>query len=170
MIIKKLTSTHAHQYQRLRLEALQNYPQAFLSLYENEKQKTIYEFEWEIKSSYPTPFWGYYGVFENQQLLAYLQISKSPLPKQAHLAYVYNLYVSHQHQRQKVGNQLMRFIITQIKKKGENIEQIRLAHNGKNLQAHNFYKSLGFKTEAIKKKTIKYQDEYDDEIEMVLYL
>lgn len=167
MNIRQLTANDARAYRDLRLEALIQNPDAYLATFESESQKNISDFAWELRACLKAPIEGYYGVFDNDHLIAYLQISKTGLAKQNHIIFLYNLYVDHHYRRQKIGSSLVSYIIEQIREKDAQIEQIFLAHNGKNIGARNLYQSLGFKQFAIQKNTIKYKNEYDDTIEMV---
>jgi hypothetical protein len=50
------------------------------------------------------------------------------------------------------------------------IELIFLSYNGQNQVGRDFYHSLGFKRCGVKVNAIKWQDQYDDEVEVVLNL
>jgi ribosomal protein S18 acetylase RimI-like enzyme len=49
-------------------------------------------------------------------------------------------------------------------------ELIFLSYNAQNLAGKNFYHSLGFKRCGVKVNAIKWQNQYDDEVEVVLNL
>lgn len=170
MNIRLLDKKDAQSYRQLRLKALRTDPQVFLSTFAFESQKYLSTFEWELQGCIKIPVEGYYGYFDQEQLIAYLQLSKTGMPKQNHLIFLYNLYVDPEYRKQKIGYGFMSNIIGQIREKDPQIEQIRLTHIDKNQAAHQLYLSLGFKVEAIKKNVIKHNDDYADEVEMVLNL
>ncbi|HCC84846.1 MAG TPA: hypothetical protein DEP87_04145 [Candidatus Pacebacteria bacterium] len=169
-----LTAADAADYQKLRLEALARNPESFLGTLETEKTRSLEYFEREIEFASHLPVYGYHGVWQDQtdhqaQLLGYVQIDTSYLPKQRHVAFLYNLYVSHLARRQGLGRLLCQHVFTELKNQTQ-VELIYLGCNSGNLQARNFYHSLGFKRCGIKPRAIKWQGVYDDEVEMVLEL
>jgi len=169
MQIRLLTSADAILYRALRLEALQTNPNSFISTFEAEKNKSKSSFESELVGVYNPPLFGYWGVFDGEFLIAYIQLFKSYLPKQAHIAFLYNLYVDPKYRRKKIATKLLNHLIKQLKNQTQT-ERIFLSCNAKNKEALNFYRKSGFKRCGIKAKSIKHQGEYDDEIEMVLEL
>ena len=170
MQIRLLDKKDAFIYRELRLQALRTDPQAFLSTFEFESQKYISTYEWEIQGSRKPPLEGYYGCFDSEKLIGYVQISKSGLPKQNHVMFLYNLYLDPTYRGKKIGHYFLSNIIDQIKKNDLSVEQIRLTHIDENLPAHKLYQDLGFVVEATKKNVIKFDTTYNDEIEMVLDL
>ena len=168
--IRNLNRNDAQAYRQLRLKALRSDPDAFLSTFEVEVKKELSDFDWEIRSMAQAPIFGYWGFFADDQLLAYLQISKTGLVKQNHLCLIHNLYVDVDSRHLGIGKKLLTVVIDRIKKQTPEIEKVVLAHNGSNQIAHSFYEALGFITIASKKNVIKYQGIYDDEVEMELNL
>jgi len=168
--IRNLNRNDAAWYRQLRLKALRSDPDAFLSTYETEARKELSDFDWEIRSMAQAPIFGYLGYFDDDQLKAYLQISKTGLIKQNHICLIHNLYVDADFRKLGIGRKLLTEVINRIKTQTPEIEKILLSHNGKNQIGHEFYQSLGFTTIATKKNVIKYQGIYDDEVEMELNL
>lgn len=67
-----------------------------------------------------------------------------------------------------IGEKLARATIGKAKKKG--LEKVVLSVFASNLAAIKLYEKIGFKVEGVKKKARKIDDNYDDMIEMALFL
>lgn len=169
LTFRALTPTDAEVYRELRLAALTHDPDSFLATLEFEQKHTLDFFERELAAAASHPCFGYHGVFEADQLVGYAQIETSYLPKQRHIAFFYNLYIAHIARRRGLGKQLCGHVLHLLKKETA-VELVFLAYNSSNTAARDFYKSLGFKRCGIKPRAIKWQNHYDDEVEMVLEL
>ena len=167
-IIRILTSSDASTYRELRLQALSQNPEAFISTLEVERKKPLSSFIYELGIAKQAPFWGYYGIFLDQKLIGFCQIDKSPVAKKSHVAYLYNLYISPEYRGKGLAKKLVTELLEKIK--SQQIELVFITYLSKNRPARDFYNHLGFKECGIKPKAIKDSDEYDDEIEMVLEL
>jgi ribosomal protein S18 acetylase RimI-like enzyme len=166
MTIRQLTTNDANQYRTLRLQALATNPESYLAHLETEKDKSVDSFAWELRYSAQLPVNGYFGLFEKEQLIGYAQLEQSSLPKQRHIAYLYNLYVDPAFRGKGYASQLLDHL-TKLAKDKANVERIFITCNRKNLPAQAFYKKLGFQEYSIRPKSVKWQGEYDDEVEMV---
>jgi ribosomal protein S18 acetylase RimI-like enzyme len=166
--IRLLTGQDGPEYQRLRLKALQTDPEVFLATFDQESQKREQSFAQELELAYHPPTFGYYGLFlEDETLAGYLQISPSYLPKQAHLAFLYNLYVDPTTRGQDVASRLWQHATTQLQQHTPSIERVFLSCVATNKPAISFYKKCGFKRCGIRPASIKWQGRYLDEVEMV---
>lgn len=166
MTIRQLTTDDAQSYQQLRLKALQTNPESYLATYETEKDKSVDSFVWEISYATSPPISGYYGVFVDDQLVGYTQLDQSNLTKQSHIATMFNLYIDPNHRGQGYASQLFEYLIKIAKDKAQ-IERIFITCNRKNLPAQKLYAKLGFTEYGLREKSVKWQGEYDDEVEMV---
>ena len=164
--IRLLTAEDASSYQQLRLQALQTNPESYLAAYETEKDRPTDSFSWELRYAVSQPISGYYGLFLDHQLIGYAQLSQSNLPKQEHIAYLFNLYVHPDHRGQGYATQLFKRL-TQLIKEKAGIERLFITCNRQNTSAQQFYTKLGFKQYGVKEKSVKWRGEYDDEVEMV---
>lgn len=169
--IRPLTAQDGEEYQRVRLMALQTDPAAFLSTFDTESKKHEREFSWELENAYHPPLFGYYGAFDStkdpEQLTAFVQLAPSWATKQAHLAFIYNLYIDPYYRHHGIGQQLFDHIFTELRLHKPQIERLFLSCNAQNKPAVQFYKKIGFKRCGVKPKAVKWQQEYDDEVEMV---
>lgn len=166
---RPLTPNDATAYRALRLAALTHNPECFLGTLEFESRYNLEFFERELAGAAAANCFGYHGVWENDQLLGYVQLETSYLPKQRHIAFLYNLYISHLARRRGLARQLCDYVFKKLRTETP-VELVYLAYNSSNTSARDFYRSLGFQRCGIKPKAIKWQDHYDDEVEMVLQL
>src|SRR5258708_8861386 len=89
-----LTEEDSAEYQRLRLESLQESPSAFLSLHENEVQLKEELFANHLQSNYHPPYFGFLGIFVDDQLVGNAQINESFFEKPQHISNIYTVYIS----------------------------------------------------------------------------
>lgn len=167
--IRLLTQEDGAIYQELRLESLQQNPEAFLSLYEREAALHEAAFADHLDWAYHPPYFGYYGIFVEEKLAGYVQISRNYLEKQNHVVFLNNLYIGKKFRRMGLATVLTEYVLGHLKGH-EGMEKVYLSCTGKNKGAHQLYKKLGFQRFAVKRNAVKWNGEYDDEIEMVLSL
>ncbi len=167
--IHLLTADDALAYQDLRLHSLRNDTHAFLSTYQNELKLHIDSFANHLDWAYHPPYYGYFGLFKQEKLIGYVQVAKTHLEKQDHIASLHNLYLLPHHRGQGLATLLFEYVFDLLKK-GEKVERVFISCRAKNKPAMALYKKLGFKRYAVKARSIKWDGEYDDEVEMVKIL
>jgi len=169
LLIRPLTREDGATYQSLRLESLQMNPEAFLSTYEAEIKLTNDAFTDHLGWSYSPPLFGYYGIFVDDELAGYVQLSKNYLEKQQHTMSLNNLYIAVTHRRKGFAQRLVTYVLKRAQVLGK-IERVFLSCTAQNKTAYQFYKKLGFQGYSVKVKAIKWNQQYDDEVEMVMAL
>jgi ribosomal protein S18 acetylase RimI-like enzyme len=167
--IRPLTSQDGAAYQTLRLEAVTEFPDSFLSTTKIESNRPLLSFQYELQAAIVPPLFSYYGIFQDGQLLGYTQLGCSLLPKQLHIAFIYNLYISRAHHQQGLAKQLIQHCVHQLKTTTQ-IERVFVACNANNPLGVAFYTALGFKIWGKRPKSVLWQGVYDDEVEWVLEL
>lgn len=168
MHITQLNSEHAPEYQRLRLEALEHDPNAFMTSLDQEKRKDESEFGRELAFARSLGYLGYYGIFANDNtshLLGYCHISQSFLPKQEHVVFLFNLYIAAAARRTGIGHQLLNHVWKICAQHG--IEIVFASCSASNTAALSFYQREGFRECGRKPRSMKWQGAYDDEVELV---
>lgn len=174
--IRLMTGQDGDHYRSLRLKALQTDPEAFLADYDSESARQESHFKWELDASHRLPIFGYYGYFLRDdnledKLVGFIQLGQSNLVKQSHIGFLYNLYVDPEFRNQGVAHQLALFLIHLSKYRANPpLERIFLSCLASNHEARRFYKEHGFKRCGVRRKSVKWQGQYFDEIEMVLEL
>lgn len=169
VFIRLLTAEDGFAYQDLRLHSLHNDTHAFLSTYQNELKLHEETFANHLDWAYHPPHFGYFGLFKHDKLIGYVQVAKTYLEKQEHIASMHNLYLLPHYRGQGLATLLFEYIFDLLKK-SEKIERVFISCRAKNKPAMALYKKLGFKRYAVKAKAVKWDGEYDDEVEMVKVL
>ncbi|MFJ6210182.1 GNAT family N-acetyltransferase [Lysinibacillus sp. NPDC092081] len=160
-----LTAADAEAYRNLRLEGLQNNPEAFGSSFEEAKDYPIEHFADRLESQ------GSYtlGVFDHEELVGVATLVQESKLKLKHKASIFAVYVSSDKRGLGIGKRLMVDAINKARElKG--VEQLTLTVVSTNASAKRLYSSLGFEVFGTEKKAMKIGQEYFDEDYMVLFL
>jgi ribosomal protein S18 acetylase RimI-like enzyme len=167
MEVLRLDRTHAEDYLRLRLEALQTNPEAFGASYEetisreNPLEHTAARLD--QRENYT------YGAFIDDTLSGMLVLVPETAEKMKHKASIFGMYVTPEHRGKGIARTMLEKAIVQAGNlKG--IEQINLTVVTTNDSAKGLYSSIGFHVYGMEKRAIKYKGEYFDEEYMVLFL
>ncbi len=167
--IRLLNRKDAKEYQRLRMKSLKEFPEAFLSDQASEVNYSTEIYANHIDWSLHPPYLGYFGIFVKDVLAGYVQISKTLLDKQDHVAFINNLYIDSQFQHQGLGSILLNYCLDLLKN-GDAAERAFVQCTAKNKNACRFYVKQGFRRYSIQAKAVKWQGEYDDAVEFVKVL
>lgn len=165
LLIRRLGVADAAAYQQLRLKALELDGAAFLASLEREKQKGQFEFGQELEYARSSGYLGYYGAHLADQLVGYCHVSQSFLPKQDHVLFLYNLYVSRTARGKHIGQTLLAHVFEIGKSNGA--ELVYASCNSSNATALAFYARVGFVECGRKPRSVKWDGQYDDEVELV---
>jgi len=162
MKIRQLIPEDAEIFRNIRLEGLQNAPNAFGADYEQELAYELEEYKKWIANHI---IW---GGFQKDYLIGIVglanEISK---PKRAHKGFIWGMYVRPEFRNQGVGRALIESVLA---KAPLNIEQVQITVMSENPWAEKLYKSLGFQTYGHEQESIKVNGKYFDEIHMVKFL
>lgn len=167
MEIKLLTPTDANAYWELRLEALQQNPEAFATSFEEAIQR-INPIE-QVEKNLQTEGNYTFGAFHQEKLVGMVTLSQESYLKMKHRANIFAMYVSPQARGLGAGKALLIGAINKAKSI-EEIEKINLSVVSTNEKAKNLYSQLGFKVFGVEEKALKVANTYYDEDHMVLGL
>lgn len=167
--IRLLTRADGADYSQLRLRSLQEDGDVFLSSFETES--TLHEdaFAAHLDYTYHPPHFGYFGIFVEDKLVGYVQVGKTYLDKQEHIALLNNLYILPEFRGQGLAKKVFSHIFNLLDKSEKN-ERLYLTCAARNKKALGLYRELGFQRFAVRAKSIKWQGQYGDEVEMVKIL
>ncbi|OMF97076.1 hypothetical protein BK147_12630 [Paenibacillus sp. FSL R7-0337] len=168
MHIRTLTPSDAEAYRALRLQSLQQHPEAFLSSYESEVKLST-----ETTRIKLDPSDGHFtlGAFLNgeQRLAGMATLFRESRLKIQHKAHVYAVYVDPDARKHGTGRALMLELIARAKA-APGLELLTLTVTSNNVPATRLYESLGFVRYGTEPKAMKLGSEYLDEDLMVLML
>lgn len=168
MYIRTLTSADAESYRALRLQSLQQHPEAFLSSYEAEVKLSIETTRIRLDSSD-----GHFtlGAFLDgeQGLAGMATFFRESRSKIQHKANVYAVYVDPVARKHGVGRALMQELIARAKA-APGLEQLMLSVTSSNVAAKRLYESLGFVCYGTEPRAMKLDGVYLDEDLMALLL
>jgi len=167
MKIRLLAPADAKNYWELRLEALKQNPEAFLTVYEeavireNPVEQTALNFAAEGNYTF--------GAFDGDRLVGMVTLLREGAKKLQHRANIFAMYVMPEKRGLGAGKLLMQGAIEKAMTI-EGLEKINLTVTASNENAKKLYCSFGFKTFGYEEKALKYEGVYFDEEHMVLQL
>ncbi|MEH7247342.1 GNAT family N-acetyltransferase [Neobacillus niacini] len=167
MEIRLLTPSDAKSYWELRLEALKQAPEAFLTSYEDaiKREDPISQVARNFTEEVNYTF----GAFEGDELIGVVTLLQEKADKIQHRANIYAMYVTPRKQGLGVGKALLTEAINKAKSI-ESIEKINLSVVATNEAAKKLYTSLGFKVYGLEEKAMKLNGAYLDDEHRVLHL
>ena len=167
MELRQLVAEDSIAYWELRLEALQNNPEAFGTSYEEAIQRENpierVKSNLKVKGNYT------FGAFDQSTLVGVVTLSQEGSLKMKHRANIVAMYVSPTVRGKGIGKALMELAIEQAKVSPE-IVKVNLAVVTSNEAAKNLYLQLGFIVFGTEKMALKVGDTYYDEHHMSLIL
>lgn len=166
-MIQLLNDSHAKAFYQLTCEAFQLHPIAFVHEI-NERS----DFTEENITSLLHPDHHrnqvFFGAFENDILVGFVQLNFSPYTSKSHKATIQGLYVTPQYRGKNLGHQLMNYLIHYAQ--NYNIEQLMLAVASNNIAAKIFYDRLGFEFLALEANARKFNNRYIDDHWLIYYI
>lgn len=156
----------AEKYRSIRLESLENVPEAFASSYEEEQDFSIEKYQNQFQSNDSST----YGAFEKGELVGIITLYEEKLYKLRHRAHIGAMYVSDSIRGLGIGKALMGEAIEKAKNIA-GLEQVYLAVVSTNESAKRLYSSLGFEVFGTEKRGLRLNNNsYFDVDFMILYL
>ena len=154
---RKLKPSEAKDFRRVRLACLQNSPESFGTLYEDEVGKPKLYFEEIIEQNTADVF--FFGAFNGDDLIGVAGFVRGNRTKTRHRGELVSMYVNPEFQGQKVGENLLRALVKAAFDL-EGIEQIHLTVVADNRSAERLYERVGFETFGIQKNYFKPDEKY----------
>lgn len=165
MDIRFLTGIDSTHYKSLRLEALQNNPEAYSSSYEEEINIPLHQTQNRLNAEHSYTI----GAFIDKKLVGTATLVVETKKKIQHRATIVSVYVHPKHRNVGLGKRLLSELIKKAKSLPR-IEQIYLTVTASNLPAKKLYHSIGFEMYGIEKRALKIEETYYDDELMVLFI
>lgn len=171
MIIRFLNNNDVMSYAALRKYSLMESPFAFSDSYEDQKEKSMLDYQAEIiKWDNPLEAFTLGAFNETNELIGFVKFKRDQRTKARHRASLHSLYVKPQYRGQGLAKRLVLeliAIITTI----PGIEQLQLSSIVSHISLIEFYERLGFqKLGGLLEKDLIINGEYVDAWYMVKYL
>lgn len=162
IIIRKATVEDAPALRVVRLEALQDSPEAFGSDYEKESQEPVSYTEEQIRDQTDNAM--FIAVAESS-LVGMIGIGKNRHAKMKHGGYVWGVYVQPAWRGRGIAGQLIEACANWGREKG--LEMLKLGVINTNPPAINCYLRSRFRVYGVEPRVILYNGVYYDELLMV---
>ena len=159
--IRLLTPADAARFRDIRLEALQQNPEAFGSSFEWENGQSLAWFEERIAQS------DIFGAFVDGDLVGTAGFRVQDGPKRSHKGLLWGMYVRPTARHSGLGRRLVEAVVSHA---SERVELLQLTVVSENRTARQLYAGLGFVEYGYEKKALKHDGRYYDEILMVRFL
>jgi ribosomal protein S18 acetylase RimI-like enzyme len=165
MQIRALMGQDAAVYQSLRLQALQEHPEAFGSSYEEEAKMTMEQVAERLSKPENVTF----GMFADETLVGVVTLLTNLRPKLMHRASIVAMYVVPEKRGKGIGRRLMQAAIEEAMVRDE-IMDVTLSVSVGNESARALYLSMGFKPYAVEPRFIRIDGRFYDGEWMILSL
>ena len=168
MKIRMLDGADAVQFSRLRLEALQQEPEAFGASAEEHRSMTLDMIMRRLGSGSEGGNF-VLGAMVDGQLVGMAGFYQQEGLKSRHKGHVWGVYVTKEWRRKGVARRILSELIDRVRGRSE-VEHLLLAVAVGQKPAKRVYESLGFQVYGREPHAIKLGDKYVDEDLMVLHL
>jgi len=159
MHIRLLTSADTDEWCRLRLESLEQDPEAFSSSAQEHRNLTVPEVRTRLDMGRDSFI---VGAFENQQLIGMAGFHREPGPKLHHKGRIWGVYVTKANRGQGVGRQILSLLLDRVRGI-DGVEQISLSVTSTQTAAKTLYHSLGFELWGREPGALRVNDRLIDE-------
>lgn len=161
-VVRRLSSQEADMFRSIRLESLQQNPEAFGSTFEKElNEPRIYFLERFDRNTQ-------FGGFVSGELMAIVGFHPLEGPKLSHKGVLWGMYVRPECRGTGLATALVESLIEYARE--HQVEQIQLTVAASNPRALRFYRRMGFSEYGLERNALKYKGIYYDETLMVRFL
>jgi ribosomal protein S18 acetylase RimI-like enzyme len=159
--IRRLMPADARLYREIRLEALQQVPEAFGSTFEQEGAQSLGQFEEVLTKA------DVFGAFRNRDLLGMAGYRTQAGAKRAHKGYLWGMYVRADARGTGIAKPLVEAVLAHAR---QHVELVQLTVVAENETAQRLYRSCGFVAYGHEVHALKQSGRYYDEVLMAVAL
>jgi RimJ/RimL family protein N-acetyltransferase len=167
VLIRPLAPSDASAFRALRIRALIDHPEAFGRTPEEVDSVEVWAERLRVDAGSDLDC--LLGAFEGERLLGVAGCHRERAIKQRHVVHIWGVYVVPEHRRTGLGRRIFATAVDRART-WPGVEQIWLDVTTVNTGARALYASCGFKSVAIKPRSLKVGDRYYDEELMALSL
>lgn len=158
--LRRLRGDDATAYKEVRLRALRDHPEAFVSSWEEEQDQTEAWFAERLENGHVIA-----GVSAAGDIVGTIGIRRSQGLRTRHIGSLWGMYVSPAARGTGLARQLLEAGVAEF---GPSIRSVRLCVEANNAPAIRLYESVGFKRWAVEAEAAKVGDTFHDDILMRL--
>lgn len=159
--IRRLLPSEAGVFRSIRLEGLQDAPDAFGSTFEKESAEPLQYFIERLDRN------AVFGGFLGNSLMGVVGFYQHESAKMNHKGVLWGMYVKPAARGSGLATALAERLLEHASKA---VEQVQLTVVVNNLRARRFYERMGFVEYGLEKESLKYQGAYFDEALLVKFL
>lgn len=167
--VRELTKQDAESLRELRLQALIESGEAFRSSYEEERRRTVDDFEDMLDRGKGDPSRGILGAFRDDELVGMVGFYQADEVQARHKAHVWGVYVVPAHRWQGIGRNLLEDAVGRLRRL-RGVEQVHLSVMTNNAAGRSLFTRVGFEPYGIERRAMKHRGRYFDEAHMVRWL
>lgn len=165
MEIRLLEPEDAGAYRKLRLEALLNSPEAFLTSHEEAEKMSEDDYKVRLQSDAAFNF----GAFREDNLIGMVALVRETKNKISHRSSVFGMYVTPAYRGRSIGKKLMQTAVEHARSL-DGVSQVCMSVVTTNTTAKSMYYAQGFVPIGTHKKAIQFGEGFLDEEHMVMVL
>lgn len=159
--LRRLSPAEAPLFREIRLEGLDQDPDAFSGTFESESTQPLSFFAQRLAGS------AVFGAFRGPDLLGIAGFVVQQGPKHGHKGTLFGMYVRSAARGAGIGRRLVQAVIDYALTR---VELIELRVVSDNRAARRLYARLGFEEYGVEKRAAKYQGRYHDDVLMAKML
>lgn len=160
--VRRLGADDVDAYRAIRLEALEIAPpEAFASTLAREQAFSRQDFVQRLENGCAL------GAFAEGALLGIVGLVVAAGEKERHKGTLVGMYVRDSARGRGAGQALIEALLVEAAGK---VEQVNLVVSERNLAARRLYERCGFTAYGLEKRSLKYRDQYFDDVLMVRFL
>ena len=152
--LRRLVRGDAEAYRQIRLEALQQHPEAFGASFEDEAKQSLISYERRILST------EVFGGFRRAELMGIARFSIEPGAKRRHIGVLTGMYVREAARGTGLASALVARILATAQGR---VERLDLRVTASNTRALRLYERHGFRIYATEGNALKLDGHYFDE-------
>ena len=161
MIVRRLGVADAALYRALRLEGLEQAPEAFGSTLEREMAMPLAAFAARLEERVVL------GAFDGGECVGLAGLIVETMEKERHKGTLFGMYVRPAARKRGAGAALVEGILAAA---GGQVAQVKLAVVDGNAGARRLYERCGFVAYGVEKRALRFRGRYYDEVLMVRIL